>query len=598
MSGRTEAAIGVWFRRAPGSPTPNADSSLTFLLGGVNLALRRPDSVRATLWANGGTGTGIIEANVGPYEDGQWHYLATSISATTFSLYYDGELVASAPKELVVLPPEADVASIGTFTFKLPDLDLFTFYGRALAPEDVASIFAAQDPFACATEATGQATVSYGYDADGSMVQAGDVSLTRDSGTGRLAVKTLDQVATTIGYNGFGDVTSERTEEASAPDAVYDVTYVRDPLGRVSEKTEALGGQTHTLAYEYDEVGRLLEVVQDSATVLETYTYDDNGNRLSATNQSGSFAATYDAQDRLVTYGPNQYTYRESGELLQKTHVTDGTTSYDYDELGNLLSVALPSGSVVEYEIDAMNRRVGRRVGGQVTHRWVYKDQLNPVAELDASGAMVSLFTYGARSHVPDAMTKEGVRYLFVTDQIGSVRLVVNAETGAVVQQIDYDAWGNVMSDTTPGFQPFGFAGGLYDGQTKLVRFGARDYDPEVGRWTAKDPVLFDGGQSNLYLYVNGDPVNLFDPTGLVDACLAAGAGCLACALAIASGNPLGAAIACFSCGNAKDGFATCNDGDGPECAPPPAGCRLKGPGTGPGNPCQPICDPVCGEDD
>ncbi|MCC6559570.1 MAG: RHS repeat-associated core domain-containing protein, partial [Polyangiaceae bacterium] len=61
---------------------------------------------------------------------------------------------------------------------------------------------------------------------------------------------------------------------------------------------------------------------------------------------------------------------------------------------------------------------------------------------------------------------------------------------------------------------PFGFAGGLYDPDTGLVRFGARDYDAEIGRWTAKDPLLFDGGGSNLYGYALGDPVNQRDPDG------------------------------------------------------------------------------------
>jgi len=46
------------------------------------------------------------------------------------------------------------------------------------------------------------------------------------------------------------------------------------------------------------------------------------------------------------------------------------------------------------------------------------------------------------------------------------------------------------------------------------VRFGARDYDAEVGRWTAKDPIGFEGGDSLLYGYVLGDPVNSFDPRG------------------------------------------------------------------------------------
>ena len=55
-----------------------------------------------------------------------------------------------------------------------------------------------------------------------------------------------------------------------------------------------------------------------------------------------------------------------------------------------------------------------------------------------------------------------------------------------------------VTLDTNPGFQPFGFAGGLYDADTGLVRFGARDYDAAVARWTAKDPIRWDGGQANL----------------------------------------------------------------------------------------------------
>jgi RHS repeat-associated protein len=56
----------------------------------------------------------------------------------------------------------------------------------------------------------------------------------------------------------------------------------------------------------------------------------------------------------------------------------------------------------------------------------------------------------------------------------------------------------------------------LYDPDTGLVRFGARDYDAQVGRWLAKDPIGFGGGQSNLYGYVANDPVNLVDPSGLI----------------------------------------------------------------------------------
>ena len=79
--------------------------------------------------------------------------------------------------------------------------------------------------------------------------------------------------------------------------------------------------------------------------------------------------------------------------------------------------------------------------------------------------------------------------------------------------RMDYDAFGRVLSDTNPGFQPFGFAGGIYDDDTGLVRFGARDYDAYSGRWTAKDPILFEDG-SNVYEYVGNDPIDFIDPYG------------------------------------------------------------------------------------
>jgi RHS repeat-associated protein len=92
---------------------------------------------------------------------------------------------------------------------------------------------------------------------------------------------------------------------------------------------------------------------------------------------------------------------------------------------------------------------------------------------------------------------------------------VVDVATGAVAQRIDYDEWGQVVSDSRPGFQPFGFGGGLYDRHTGFVRFGARDYDARTGRWTAKDPIRFGGGDANLYAYVGGNPLASIDPAGL-----------------------------------------------------------------------------------
>jgi RHS repeat-associated protein len=111
--------------------------------------------------------------------------------------------------------------------------------------------------------------------------------------------------------------------------------------------------------------------------------------------------------------------------------------------------------------------------------------------------------------------SKDGVTYRIISDHLGSVRLVVNSSTGDIVQKMEYDEFGRVLSDSNPGFQPFGYAGGIYDPQTGLVRFGARDYDSETGRWTRKDPIGFGGGNTELYGYVENDPVNISDINGL-----------------------------------------------------------------------------------
>jgi RHS repeat-associated protein len=93
--------------------------------------------------------------------------------------------------------------------------------------------------------------------------------------------------------------------------------------------------------------------------------------------------------------------------------------------------------------------------------------------------------------------------------------LVVDTTTGTIAQRLDYDEFGQVVQDTNLGFQPFGFAGGLYDPDTKLTRFGARDYDAFMGRWTTKDPIRFDASDINLYSYAWATPLNRSDPYGL-----------------------------------------------------------------------------------
>ncbi len=149
----------------------------------------------------------------------------------------------------------------------------------------------------------------------------------------------------------------------------YDsVTAPRDTLGRITRKTETLEGVTTAYDYTYDPRGRL-ESVTENGSVTAEYTYDDNGNRTTATTPSGTVNATYDDQDRLLTYGPLAFTYGANGELESKTDTATGAvTEYDYDVFGNLKRVDLPTGDVIEYVMDGRNRRVGKKKNGVLSN--------------------------------------------------------------------------------------------------------------------------------------------------------------------------------------------------------------------------------------
>jgi RHS repeat-associated protein len=357
----------------------------------------------------------------------------------------------------------------------------------------------------------GETPVAFRYDLDGLVTGIGALTIERDAQNGLIMGSTLGGIVDRRAYDSFGGPSGYRATFNGSD--LFAVQYTRDLVGRIVEKTETAEGQTNTYSYAYDAAGRLI-AVHRNGDAIATYTYDSNGNRLSYTGPDGALAGTYDTQDRLLQYGPAAYTYTASGDLQRKTAGLE-VASYEYDALGNLRAVSLPNGTQIEYVIDGRNRRVGKKVNGTLAQGFLYQGNLRPVVELDGSGQITARFIYSTQSNVPEYMLKGGKTYRLITDHLGSPRIVIDITTGHIVQRLSYDAFGRVTFDDNPGFQPFGFAGGLYDPDTRLTRFGVRDYDAEIGRWTSKDPIRFAGGDTNLYGYVLNDPVNWTDPLGL-----------------------------------------------------------------------------------
>jgi len=246
---------------------------------------------------------------------------------------------------------------------------------------------------------------------------------------------------------------------------------------------------------------------------VEQYTYDANGNRASATVNGQTTTASYTLDGQLEVYGDNTYYYDEDGYLSDKT-TPEGTTTYTYGTLGQLLSVETPTLNI-EYLHNANNQRVAKKVNGVITEKYLWADLTTLLAVYDGNNNLVQRFEY-AGSRMPVAMTYNGQKYYLHYDQVGSLRAVSDASRN-MVKELSYDTFGNILDDSNPVFKvPFGFAGGLYDPDTGLTRFGYRDYDAYTSKWTAKDPIGFDGGDTNLYGYVLGDPVNFVDPMGLI----------------------------------------------------------------------------------
>ena len=342
-----------------------------------------------------------------------------------------------------------------------------------------------------------------GRDNDGLLTQYGRYTITRSGPAGAPSALTDNVLSISYTYDSAGRLFTRTHTVAAIP--VYQIQLGYDNVGRIAQKIETVTGTEHTFDYTYDLDGQLFEVRKDGVLV-EQYGYDNNANRTSTL----ATTATYDDQDRLVQQGGVNYTFDVDGYLT-----TRGTDTFAYSARGELLSAAA-GGQTISYQYDGMGRRVGK-TDAAGTIQYLYGSPRNPfqlTASRDVSGILTTYF-YDTAGNL-HAFERGGQRYYVATDQLGTPKAVTDA-TGGVVKAIEYDAWGMKLGETNPAFDlPVGFAGGISNGASGLVRFGFRDYEPGTGRWLARDPILFAGRQGNLYGYTFNDPVNFVDPDGKV----------------------------------------------------------------------------------
>ena len=123
-------------------------------------------------------------------------------------------------------------------------------------------------------------------------------------------------------------------------------------------------------------------------------------------------------------------------------------------------------------------------------------------------------FIYGKGLLAVDAST--GELYCYHFDATGNTVAMTNASQ-AVVNQYAYTPFGEIAAKSETWAQPFTYVGqyGVFQESDNLYYMRARYYDASVGRFVSEDPAGFDGGDVNLYAYVQNNPIMEMDPSGL-----------------------------------------------------------------------------------
>ena len=373
-------------------------------------------------------------------------------------------------------------------------------------------------------------TVNYRYNAAGQLaaIIAGDeLTFTYDELGRRIELGYPNGLTASYDYDQAGRLTALQHHNA-AGELISQSLYTLGQSGnRLNKTTEQL-----TVAYDYDRTYRLEEAVQSPPgsspakergntgkgrerarqQQKEHYRYDPAGNRLAS-----QFHRDYshNAANQLLSTPKAQYSYDNNGNLVNK-ETSEGITNYQWDYDNRLIALLLPDGIKVEFAYDPFGRRVEKKITSpQVVNitNYVY-DHQDIILELDGTGKIGNRYLHGPGIDEPLALNQGGRIYYYHADGLGSIAALTD-ERGRMVQNYQYDSYGNLHDRQNRIKQPYTYTGREYDRETGLYYYRARYYDSETGRFISRDPLGFVGGDVNLYGYVQNNPINWVDPYGL-----------------------------------------------------------------------------------
>jgi RHS repeat-associated protein len=139
---------------------------------------------------------------------------------------------------------------------------------------------------------------------------------------------------------------------------------------------------------------------------------------------------------------------------------------------------------------------------------------LNVYAEYDQTNTCTGEYVYGLNGMVTKLIPSKGYVW-FIKDHLGSTRQIIDSVSTNSMKR-DYYPFGENQTAAGDSIQ-FQFTGKELDNKSGLYYFGARYYDPSMGRWLAPDPMAGKFPDISPYNYCHNNPLRMVDPTGMED---------------------------------------------------------------------------------
>lgn len=309
-------------------------------------------------------------------------------------------------------------------------------------------------------------------------------------------------VVTSYTYDANLRLKTITTTNASAA-VIQNLSYEYDGVGNVTKITDGVSGETKN--FLYDELNRLVQgdgnYGANQTYDILTFEYFPNGNIKKKDGKDYSYTPG-NKPHAVRTVGTDTFTYDLNGNM--QTKVSGGvTTTYTYNS-ENQLTMISSTGSQFAY--DDTGDRI-KKVFGSTTTRFVgdlYEDTNGATKEY--------VFVGGMRV----AARAQGFVSFYHADHLGGTN-AVTSESGAVVDRADYKPFGEFKQHTVPNNEGYYFTDQFSDAESGLYYYGARYYNPNIGRFITADTVVpdYDNSQSlNRYSYVLNNPIKYVDPLG------------------------------------------------------------------------------------